>query len=276
MTDKNMLTPDADALAERVNGGEEEPEWLARANTRVVVLQSQIDGWTQAVDLLTGRMVALEAELIAARETIADLHDLAYNRAPKIAAEEASKQKAEFEARLKEAEGTIAHLRNAKNCYYDCVDKAEANQRIANAENAALDIVRPMVEKAEAQAEAAEGLSVRLREIIVEHEKAAIRLMDEYDRAEANFAAERDAAIERAEKAEADAGRLRAIGEEAFSILADAHEDDGTGCRFQGAIDPHVFCIACLAQEKLADLSHAEQDGGKDRAGAAEHEEVKG
>jgi hypothetical protein len=55
---------------------------------------------------------------------------------------------------LDEANKTIAHLRKAKDCYYDCVDKTEANQRIATAEAAAMDIVRPLVEAAEARAEA--------------------------------------------------------------------------------------------------------------------------
>ena len=54
-------------------------------------------------------------------------------------------------ARIAEADATIAHLRKAKNCYYDCVDKAEANQRIAEAETKAMDIARPLVEKAEAK-----------------------------------------------------------------------------------------------------------------------------
>src|SRR5215510_806622 len=55
----------------------------------------------------------------------------------------------ELEAQLAEANATIAHLRKAKDCYYDCVDKAEANRRIATAQEAAMDTARPLVEKAE-------------------------------------------------------------------------------------------------------------------------------
>src|SRR5262245_61774454 len=58
----------------------------------------------------------------------------------------------ELEAQLAEANATIAHLRKAKDCYYDCVDKAEANRRIATAQEAAMDTARPLVEKAEADA----------------------------------------------------------------------------------------------------------------------------
>jgi hypothetical protein len=76
-------------------------------------------------------------------------------RAAVIAAEEADRQTAELRAQLAEANETIAHLRKAKNCYYDCVDKAEANQRIATAQEAAMNVVRPLVEQAEARAEAA-------------------------------------------------------------------------------------------------------------------------
>ena len=104
----------------------------------------------------------------------------ALDRAAVIASDALDKQRAEYEVRLEklreavrsaeqrelvalagldertaqlaEANATIAHLRKAKDCYYDCVDKAEANQRIAGAQKAAMDIARPMVEKAEAKA----------------------------------------------------------------------------------------------------------------------------
>lgn len=91
------------------------------------------------------RIAELEAQL-------ADLRDFAYNRAPKLAGEVDSAQVAELKARAEAAEKTVAHLRKAKNCYYDCVEKSEANQRIAEAQKVAWDIVRPVVEKAEADA----------------------------------------------------------------------------------------------------------------------------
>lgn len=83
------------------------------------------------------RIRELEAQLAEANQTIADLRDFAYNRAPKIAAEEADRQKAELEAQL-----------------------AEAN-----------------------------ALTVTQRGIIIEHEKAAVRIMDEYNAAETKWTA---------------------------------------------------------------------------------------
>jgi len=75
---------------------------------------------------------------------------------------EAAAKITELEAQLAEANETIAHLRKAKNCYYDCVDKAEANQRIATAQDAAMNVVRPLVEQAEARAKAAKDACANL------------------------------------------------------------------------------------------------------------------
>lgn len=56
------------------------------------------DVWVDAVRLQK-RVQELEAQLAAKEQTIADLRDLAYERAPKIAAEELRRQKEEYEAR---------------------------------------------------------------------------------------------------------------------------------------------------------------------------------
>src|SRR5262245_9790266 len=110
----------------------------------------------------------IEQELSKQLETVIKQRDAALARIRELSAQlaEAEKQRdgfraaqmaagqrnVELEAQLAEADATIAHLRKAKDCYYDCVDKAEANQRIASAEKAAMDIARPLVEKAEADA----------------------------------------------------------------------------------------------------------------------------
>lgn len=60
------------------------------------------DVWVDAVRLQK-RVQELEAQLAAKEQTIADLRDLAYERAPKIAAEELRRQKEEYEAQLAEA-----------------------------------------------------------------------------------------------------------------------------------------------------------------------------
>src|SRR5689334_6493708 len=49
------------------------------------------------------RIRELKTQLSAANQAIADLRDLAYNRAPKIAAEQADKQAEELRAQLAEA-----------------------------------------------------------------------------------------------------------------------------------------------------------------------------
>src|SRR5215475_180056 len=79
----------------------------------------------------------LEKALARIRELEGDnanLRDFAYNRAPKIAAEECNRQKAEFEAQLAEANDRAAHHEAARLTYYDelCGVKAqlaEANTR---------------------------------------------------------------------------------------------------------------------------------------------------
>lgn len=60
------------------------------------------------VTRLSGRVEELEGQLAAKEATIADLRDLAYNRAPKMAADELQRQKEEYEARLAELESRAA------------------------------------------------------------------------------------------------------------------------------------------------------------------------
>jgi TolA-binding protein len=74
------------------------------------------------------RITELEERLKEAQETIADLRNLAYERQPKIAAEEANRQKAELEAQLAEAKAQWA------SPVYARLEKAEADAAGARAE----------------------------------------------------------------------------------------------------------------------------------------------
>src|SRR5215475_3062133 len=95
----------------------------------------------------------LEKALARIRELEGDnanLRDLAYNRAPKIAAEECNKQKAEFEAQLAEA-------RQERDAFRDAINRTNSNILAA--------VVRGTVRRAEkAEADAA-TLRELLREI---------------------------------------------------------------------------------------------------------------
>ena len=77
---------------------------------------------------------------------------------------------------LTEANATIAHLRKAKDCYYDCVDKSEANQRIARAQEEAMAIARPMVEKAEAERDNFKAILQKVEAWLIDDEGPVWRL----------------------------------------------------------------------------------------------------
>lgn len=70
-----------------------------------------------------------------------------------------------------------------------------------------------------------------------------------------------DKAIQRAEKVEAERDQLRRglrqaeqVAQETISILADDH-NTSTSCTFNGGKGKDVGCLACLAQDKLGDIT---------------------
>jgi len=72
------------------------------ADARIREVEEDRTHWKDGADNAEARIRELEAQ-------VADLRDLAYNRAPKLAAEECNKQKAELEARLAVAKETAQH-----------------------------------------------------------------------------------------------------------------------------------------------------------------------
>lgn len=109
--------------------------------------EAQEDGY-QAVAFKVGQ--SLEAALkenARLKQDLENMRDLAYNRAPKIAAEECNRQKAELEARLAEAEARgvglwaeidshrahVKHLEDSRDVYEKRAEQAEARAKALRA-----------------------------------------------------------------------------------------------------------------------------------------------
>lgn len=75
-----------------------------KAEARIAELETQL---AEAIERCEKAETELEIELAAKESTIADLKDLAYERAPRIAAEEAGKVREELEAQLREANAKL-------------------------------------------------------------------------------------------------------------------------------------------------------------------------
>jgi cupin superfamily acireductone dioxygenase involved in methionine salvage len=92
---------------------------LNRAKRRKILdkVSMTIDRWdnvtTQIAELQT-QLVDANAEIERLQQELADLKDLAYNRAPKLAAEEANKQIDPLKAEIERLRTELGYIANAK------------------------------------------------------------------------------------------------------------------------------------------------------------------
>jgi len=56
-----------------------------------------------------------------------------------------------YSSQIWEKDAEIARLKHVNSCYYDCVGKKEANQRIAEEQEKALEIIKPMLAEKDAE-----------------------------------------------------------------------------------------------------------------------------
>ena len=236
--DKNMLELDADAMAERINAGKMTPRQWAE----------------QAYKEWPGDMVGhIEQAIIDAT--------------------------AELEARLADRNRLIREHEAAAVRLCERVDKAEARLTESVQAQANLEaLIKATLNGIREEAEGALGY-----EQMCDASTAAHRLAARLKEAEAKVDELRqDLDVEitakwkaqaRAEKAEADAGRLQLALDEAATIanvvsmyITDDHHDS-KGCRFSGVSKEAMTCFACIAQDelaKIAALSHAEAGEGNE------------
>lgn len=231
------------------------PLTLRIFRARIAELEAHIATATKAIhtrDEALAAVAELEAQLKAAQETIAHLRNLAYERQPKIAAEEANRQKAELEAQLAEACKKIEHQRY----WYGC--RSQRLQQFAKEEMTKAQQKRFFSIMANGTADSTEPPTYAQQYNMLKHraEEAEARLKDTEDKLNTEMAEHTREVLRhvvtksRAEKAEKLAREIRRIHGEAMVRVcgrAEKAEADAKGARAE--VDRRRADVEAIVEE---------------------------